>query len=44
MTYALSVVVAVGILFLLWSFGALTLEIRTGKRRKAQVLAHRRHA
>ena len=44
MTYALSVVVAVGILFLLWSFGALTLEISTGKQRKAQVLAHRHHA
>lgn len=42
--YALSVLVAVGNLFLLWSLGALTLEINTGKQRKAQVLAHRRHA
>jgi len=44
MTYALSVVVDVGILFLLWSLSTLTLEIRNGKQRKAQVLAHLHHA
>jgi hypothetical protein len=42
--YPLSVLVAVGNMFLLWSLVVLSREIRTGKQRKAQVLAYRHHA
>jgi len=38
--YALAILVAIGIVFLLWSLGELTRDIRTARHRKHRVLAH----
>jgi len=38
--YALFMVVAAGIVFLLWALGGITRDMRTAKQRKNRVLAH----